>query len=50
MCLSFFLKVGFTDAVLSFSEKQSLFISLLTILVRCKLMMFAENLKIFGGI
>ena len=42
MCLHFCLKIGHTDAVLAFLEKQLLSISLLTILVRCELLMFAE--------
>ena len=42
--------MGLTDAILAFSEKQLLSISLLIILVKCESIMFAESLIILSGI
>ena len=38
-----------TDAILAFSEKQLLSISLLIILVKCESIMFAKSLIMLGG-
>ena len=39
-----------TDAILAFSEKQLLSISLLIILVKCESVMFAKSAIMLGGI
>ena len=46
---SFILKIGLTDAVFVSSENESFRRSHLIIFVRCKLMILADNLTIFGG-
>ena len=42
--------MGLTDAILAFSEKRLLSISLSLLLVKCESVMFAESLVILGGI
>ena len=44
------MKIGVTDAVLASSENESFRRSLLTIFVRCELIILADSLTIFGGI